>query len=366
MKKKRVVAPASSGCWYCDKLIPYGYLGCPEHARQVQADIIKTPVARKTVEVPDVGHLRGTARDFDGRVFYAVKGRGPIALASLSPADVLQWAEDTRDSYEDGGRIVTVGALKLLATSALAVRGGAWADDSVVVCGILDQLYPHEAEGRTAADEAFLARPVTKNALDGSAPPKKGADAPKTDRGTVAKIAIDIKNDTKIEAAAVSTGSGAKRFNIFGHVVTAVIRWMGAHRWTVDQAQRAIAKIGLPVAPATVQAQIRGGMTGTRGEPADLTEDQIAALEALIKEPKKCLTQKSSGSAGVKSSRPAQSAPVSKGSASKKPKVSSTSPARAVTSTPSKFAPKTGRPAAKSGLKESSKVKLKSKQKNRG
>lgn len=66
---------------------------------------------------------------------------------------------------------------------------------------------------------------------------------------------------------------------------TAVIRWMGAAGWTVDQAVRAIEGLELSVSVDTIRIQLRAGAKGdgTRGDPAKLDASEKKVLEKFRK-----------------------------------------------------------------------------------
>jgi hypothetical protein len=53
---------------------------------------------------------------------------------------------------------------------------------------------------------------------------------------------------------------------------------MGKHAWTPAEARKALDAEGIPVADATIQAQLSAGRTGQRGEPAKLTDSQAQQL----------------------------------------------------------------------------------------
>lgn len=75
-----------------------------------------------------------------------------------------------------------------------------------------------------------------------------------------------------------TTVPGQARVNLFGHPVTAVIRWMGKHEWDFKQATRALVNLGSGCAEATVRAQLRAGKLGQRGDPAKLSEAEVKKL----------------------------------------------------------------------------------------
>ena len=66
---------------------------------------------------------------------------------------------------------------------------------------------------------------------------------------------------------------------VFGHKVTAVIRWMGKEGWEFEGAKQALAHFGVEPADATIQAALGHGRRGQRGEPAALAAEQIKSLE---------------------------------------------------------------------------------------
>lgn len=69
-----------------------------------------------------------------------------------------------------------------------------------------------------------------------------------------------------------------QRSELVGHSVTSVLRWMGANGWTLEQAREALKRHNIEVAEVTLTSQFRGGQLGKRGEPAQLTKEQIAEL----------------------------------------------------------------------------------------
>ena len=69
---------------------------------------------------------------------------------------------------------------------------------------------------------------------------------------------------------------------LFGHSITAVIRWMGKNQWKFDQAKKALAAKDITVADATLRAQLHAGRNGARGEPATLTKAQAQELASAV------------------------------------------------------------------------------------
>jgi hypothetical protein len=75
-----------------------------------------------------------------------------------------------------------------------------------------------------------------------------------------------------------------KRSKIYGHPVTAVLRWMGQEDWTKADAKKALRKLGIDIADSTVDIQLRAGQRGERGDPASLTKQQENDLWNLLEE----------------------------------------------------------------------------------
>jgi hypothetical protein len=77
-------------------------------------------------------------------------------------------------------------------------------------------------------------------------------------------------------------GGSKKRQVLFGHHVTAVLRWMGTDHWDFNEAKKALSKLRVYPADPTIRIQLRAGKTGERGEPAPLKDEDINILyEAL-------------------------------------------------------------------------------------
>jgi hypothetical protein len=90
----------------------------------------------------------------------------------------------------------------------------------------------------------------------------------------------------KDEQVEVTQGQkGGRRYDLFGHPVTAVIRWMGKAGWDKAKAKKGLAKMGIECSDTTVGIQLRAGAAGNtdRGDPAVLTPGQAAQLEEAAK-----------------------------------------------------------------------------------
>lgn len=75
---------------------------------------------------------------------------------------------------------------------------------------------------------------------------------------------------------------GKARSNVFGFPVTAVLRWMGLDGFDAQEARACFNALGVEVADATIQIQLRAGKRGERGAPAQLTEEQQDHLRDLL------------------------------------------------------------------------------------
>lgn len=75
---------------------------------------------------------------------------------------------------------------------------------------------------------------------------------------------------------------GTTRPNIFGHPVTAVLRWMGQEGFDAAQAAKALRRYGVEASPVTIGIQLKAGKTGDRGSPANITDDQANEIYEKI------------------------------------------------------------------------------------
>jgi hypothetical protein len=101
----------------------------------------------------------------------------------------------------------------------------------------------------------------------------------------VAKVQ-QISTD-RANAPATSTNvDGGNRAYIFSYSVTAVIRWMGKDQWGFKQARKVVdAFVGEgKISDATIRAQLLGGRNNERGDPANLTDEQVKQLKEKLVE----------------------------------------------------------------------------------
>ncbi len=112
----------------------------------------------------------------------------------------------------------------------------------------------------------------------------------RTKRATVASNREELApprqapTKTRREPGEPGQRPGRTRISLFGHPVTAVLRWLGANSWKPEEVRKVLAELGLEVADATIAIQLRAGKTGdqSRGEPAPLTEAQANELLDLL------------------------------------------------------------------------------------
>ncbi len=98
-----------------------------------------------------------------------------------------------------------------------------------------------------------------------------------------------VKSETRTGVGGVVTVTegkkGGKRFLVFGFPVTAVVRWMGADAWLLEDAQKALNALGLAdVELNTIKAQLLAGRKGERKPPAALSKDQEDTLYAVLED----------------------------------------------------------------------------------
>lgn len=68
-----------------------------------------------------------------------------------------------------------------------------------------------------------------------------------------------------------------QRVGLFGHPITAIIRWMGSDAWDFSEARAAFDALKIDIANGTIRVQLRNGRKDI-GEIPPLTDDQIEKL----------------------------------------------------------------------------------------
>jgi hypothetical protein len=93
---------------------------------------------------------------------------------------------------------------------------------------------------------------------------------------------------TKVSAASLNPTAPAagKGYRIMGYDACAVLRRLGKLGWTFKETLPVVVQFpGCDqMAENTLRCQLHGGKTGTRGEPADLTAEEVRKLEEMRKE----------------------------------------------------------------------------------
>lgn len=103
-------------------------------------------------------------------------------------------------------------------------------------------------------------------------------DEVKTLRG--AYKARNLPTISKAESGEIASESVPRRL-YEGFPMTPVIRWMGSQEWSEEDAAQVFEKLDLKVALSTIKINIKAGLLGKRGKPADLDKDQATYLESL-------------------------------------------------------------------------------------
>ena len=75
--------------------------------------------------------------------------------------------------------------------------------------------------------------------------------------------------------------SPSTRKKLFDFPVTSVLRYLGKEEWDFLEVKNVMRELDVDPADATIRAQLRAGVLGTRGEPAKLTENQKETLENI-------------------------------------------------------------------------------------
>ncbi len=126
---------------------------------------------------------------------------------------------------------------------------------------ILDDVLKDLADGKKGVE-------VVEDAPAKGGKGKKSEDKP-------AKASKNGESSDKGKGFGTHTG---QRYDLFGHPVTAVIRWMGKNKFDFATARKALDDNGVACADATVKIQLRAGAKGERGEPAKITKEEAAKL----------------------------------------------------------------------------------------
>lgn len=132
---------------------------------------------------------------------------------------------------------------------------------------------------------ALKTKVVTINALgDSTYQQQRTFGVTQAAHGTNGKgTQLQVENKTAVPVDATSSAKGNKRYNVFEHPVTAIIRWMGANAWTSSDCRKAFDKLGLPVSDTTIGVQLSLAK-GERKPIPTLTSIQSDQLHELIEE----------------------------------------------------------------------------------
>lgn len=102
------------------------------------------------------------------------------------------------------------------------------------------------------------------------------------DRFNGTALAEEVKEKTTKRTKEKKDGTTSRkicRCDIFGHPVTAVLRWMGREGWEFEDALTAVVTMGAStISDVTIRLQLAAGRKGERGEPADITSAQAKIL----------------------------------------------------------------------------------------
>jgi len=269
----------SCGCEYCDYLLPF-FPGASQQAvhethNRTDGKPKPKPVFIGTLEPEDrSGSSLQRVRIVPWTNYFRVK------LDGTSPLQVYRWAETLRDMHEEDGEFLNVSGILSYASFHLTLPSQ---KDRELVMATIKTLYAFEYEKELRAAVAWertvLNRPSEAREGQGSGFPKPG-------NGT---HRVEVKNSVPgVEVRSTEGKGGGRRFWIFGHPVTAVLRWMGANAWTLEDCKAAFEKLGISnVNTTTIYCQLIAGRKGPpdyggRGDPAALTPQQGEALEQLI------------------------------------------------------------------------------------
>jgi hypothetical protein len=271
--KKRQAAAVKTGEWYKKIFIdPAAYIARRD----------ANPPAKEEIpdEEIDVGNLEQPPRDPGNlRRVYAKVNLPDYELTKITPQAVLIWVEQMTDAFADRGEFPT---LQCLANFIHHMPTLDW-DDAVVACRTMSALFHTEEQQEKESLRRMVERAMRPDPVPEKRKEKPSPDAPKVRPGS--------KWETRTGAAGAVTVTegkkGGKKYRIWGHPVTAVIRWMGSDAWTFDDVRLALKELGVPdVGDNTVKAQLiagrKGGDCDGRGPAAELTGDQQNILNTML------------------------------------------------------------------------------------
>lgn len=94
-----------------------------------------------------------------------------------------------------------------------------------------------------------------------------------------AKVQAQASDQAVIEEFNAVRTPKTNRNTLFGFAATAIIRWLGKQGASFDTAKQVLEGNGLAgLSDSTIKIQLRAGVKGDRGEPANLTEEQAKQL----------------------------------------------------------------------------------------
>lgn len=95
----------------------------------------------------------------------------------------------------------------------------------------------------------------------------------------------EVQIETKSDGAKAPRKMGkVLRAKVLGYSATAILRWMGAHDWTFEDAGVVMATAGAArISDVTIRLQLKAGKTGQRGPAAPVTPAQAARLKQMTK-----------------------------------------------------------------------------------
>lgn len=184
----------------------------------------------------------------------ALSGSIPVPLPDERTEDAARdWAEELLAWGEACGKKIGRAGI-VHAAHTLDYRFGL----------LVSRTFPRVSSEGTGTPETAVAGAET---VPDRPEPPRGADRP-------AATTVDDR------PARQPVRTGGKGAELFGHPLTAVMRWMGKAGWTWEQGMTALGKLGIAANESTVKTQVGAGKKGLRGEPAALTADQIRSLES--------------------------------------------------------------------------------------
>lgn len=145
--------------------------------------------------------------------------------------------------------------------------------------GKLQFMAKGETENISPNSEVEVLRSLGRKGLVDFLESNKNADNQKT---SMSKDKSNNKSETKSKSKKDKTPSAGKLGGYKGHSITSVVRAFGKAGWTLDEARVFFTRNDIEVADTTIKIQLRAGVKGEGGDPADFSKDELSKMKPKV------------------------------------------------------------------------------------